>query len=1339
MGKKERTRLIKLVVSLSEQLGVTVPNKRSGGEALWKKRADKLTKKLKKRDEEQEEEEEDFGIADLFSGVSELSRKVSADRLRILIQQASKKVQAIPLINSRSTKIELATELARLSKISNSITNLAAAEEKSIADIRNNEERELMDLFDNPAQSILNRTEVLLPTLSDDRIADHIELWEAGDPLPRYHVIVRMGDEHRVLTATGLRGIKSNRDDEIFDLQGSDADFNEAFVLHDREDGFGISLIAVPTKARKTGQWFPYYNRTPMDLTRYDIHVGLLQLLQVYENEGNCLFKALVNSGEDEYETKEVMKYCNLGSVSTVSLKAIAELRNFMVKLIVLTKTDGKYVAKTRYYNKVDGVRRTIHLGLCEGHYFLIEKTIYTVYYVSNWMDMGDIEDAENVVGFKDGKPIRKNRLDEKMRSDKLIVRLLEEGKHFEKIPIDHIMMLPRRQKIKDIGLASLEGLDELNCLPIIARTEEGGYKRGRSVYDTFKEYVDSFAVVEDDKRGPVVHFDFETSTRRRADDAEEDEIEFHEPYMLCYCIVDQGVVNPIRTINGDDCGRKFLNALHKYEPIGYVAEYYDIKSKYSKAIKARPSRLLNPCKYENGADPKYSKEIKASPPRLINHAAIKKNGKLINRKKFTLYAHNLRYDVQFLVRHMQVRSEMSTGTKTKALEGNFFGTELRFKDSYVLIAKKLSDFPKMFGLDNCDKEIMPYNAYHTENLRKKRITMTEAEDKITIIKSLNYKEYMKLIKKYPSAKYRDRKERVKFANKMQKEEFRKLAESCGAIVQEITYVQLIHHIPLAVDLDLIDLGEDSEDEDEYEEEVKGEDMLDLMKYSEFYCKRDVEILMKGMEKFREWMGSITKIDIDNMVSIPQLIHQYAINSKVYDGCYKVNGIVREFIQMTIVGGRVMCRNNKMQRVLKALQDFDAVSLYPSAMFRMGGCPMGKPKLIKDFDSILHKKDVSYFIKCKIGKIHKKRSFPNLSRFNGESRDFSNNIEGDIMYLNNIDVQDLLKFQGANVEFIEGIYFDGGINKRMGPFIQGIFNERLKAKKELNPIQECFKLLMNSMYGKTIQKAIETKFIYKSDTIREGAKDKEGELETMSDFAKYLSLNQHIIESYSYIKRSWGTLVRIKVRKPVIDHYSLVHIGSLILSMSKRIMSEVMCLAEDFGINIYYQDTDSMHIDADKINDLSILYYGLYGRDLIGKNMGQFHSDFDFKSHKSYPPISTQLIAISKKLYCDKIRVVDPEWDGKGEVPYEYTYHCRAKGTPSRAILDYCHEKDMTPIDMYQNIYDGDSISLELKDYCLFQVHANFRTSNTKSFVRTICSKETRKLNKELKKKRKKN
>ena len=37
-------------------------------------------------------------------------------------------------------------------------------------------------------------------------------------------------------------------------------------------------------------------------------------------------------------------------------------------------------------------------------------------------------------------------------------------------------------------------------------------------------------------------------------------------------------------------------------------------------------------------------------------------------------------------------------------------------------------------------------------------------------------------------------------------------------------------------------------------------------------------------------------------------------------------------------------------------------------------------------------------------------------------------------------------------------------------------------------------------------------------------------------------------------------------------------LGIGILSMSKRIMNEVICLVEDLNIKIFYQDTDSMHL-----------------------------------------------------------------------------------------------------------------------------------------------------------------
>ena len=85
-----------------------------------------------------------------------------------------------------------------------------------------------------------------------------------------------------------------------------------------------------------------------------------------------------------------------------------------------------------------------------------------------------------------------------------------------------------------------------------------------------------------------------------------------------------------------------------------------------------------------------------------------------------------------------------------------------------------------------------------------------------------------------------------------------------------------------------------------------------------------------------------------------------------------------------------------------------------------------------------------------------------------------------------------------------------------------------------------------------------------------------------------------------------------KLQKATLNQFNNCLFGVTVLSISKRIMNEVMCLAEDLGINIYYQDTDSMHIEHDKLSLLSERFKEIHKRELIGENiMGCFHNDFD--------------------------------------------------------------------------------------------------------------------------------
>ena len=110
------------------------------------------------------------------------------------------------------------------------------------------------------------------------------------------------------------------------------------------------------------------------------------------------------------------------------------------------------------------------------------------------------------------------------------------------------------------------------------------------------------------------------------------------------------------------------------------------------------------------------------------------------------------------------------------------------------------------------------------------------------------------------------------------------------------------------------------------------------------------------------------------------------------------------------------------------------------------------------------------------------------------------------------------------------------------------------------------KLLMNSMYGKTMTKPIDT------DNIIKYSQD---------DFEKDVSLNYNYIDSVLEINGRYY----IKTVKPVTSHYNYVYAGVEIVSMSKRIMNKVFEVSNDCGVKTYYQDTDSIHLNYDDVDE----------------------------------------------------------------------------------------------------------------------------------------------------------
>lgn len=496
--------------------------------------------------------------------------------------------------------------------------------------------------------------------------------------------------------------------------------------------------------------------------------------------------------------------------------------------------------------------------------------------------------------------------------------------------------------------------------------------------------------------------------------------------------------------------------------------------------------------------------------------------------------------------------------------------------------------------------------------------------------------------------------------------------------------------------------------------DVNGIKKINILKYAGEYCYMDCITLKDGYNKFYKLVKDATGQNIKDYISLASMADDYLVSQGCYKNTMMLSGIPRHFIQNCVVGGRTMTAQNKKWKIgvdkdgKNEISDFDAVSLYGSSMNRMDGFLNGCPKVIENFEP--NKYD-GYFIYIKILKVGKHYNFPCASIMTDQNiRHFTNDLVGKCIYMDKVGLEDLIKFQDVEYEFIKGYYFNNGRNDKIKETMKHLFNQRLKYKKEKNPIQMVFKELMNSSYGKSFMKPIDTEKIYinKKDILN------------------------HVKYHYNNIKEI--TLMfdeknyKCEMIKSIDTHFNSVHIGVEILSMSKRIMYEVMTLAEDNKFPIYITDTDSMHINTDCVEPLGKLFNEKYGRELIGKDMGQFHTDFDLDGAETEIK-SIDCVFLGKKCYVDKLHSNDK--DGNDI----YGHHIRMKGIPNDCIkhkADTEYNGDIIQIykDLYNNTYTGtgdteinneDGLSFNLLA-CRpkFEYHKNMTISSKKKFMRKV-------------------
>lgn len=676
------------------------------------------------------------------------------------------------------------------------------------------------------------------------------------------------------------------------------------------------------------------------------------------------------------------------------------------------------------------------------------------------------------------------------------------------------------------------------------------------------------------------------------------------------------------------------------------------------------------------------------------------------------MVAHNCGFDFRCICNVLNVKDVIQKNNSLICADATYKGINLKFKDSNMLINSPLSKFGSMFSLP-MEKEVFPYDMVNEYTI--KNFPTLKKLSKSQHLQGDNYNIFVKNAKKW----------------------------NC------------------------------------YITDNK-EPQINLLTYSGEYCMRDVIVLKNGYEKFGELMKEITKdkddetgetgFDINNFYSIASLSQEHLIKQGCYEGVYQISGVVQQFIQKCVVGGRCMVANNQKVHIKDKVADYDKVSLYPNAMSRMGGFNNGEfikgylkgvPKLFNN-DIDLNKVD-GYFVKIKVLSVNHKYHIPCMSKVNDKSgiREWTNNMVGEICYVDKTTLEDWVNFHKITYEVIEGYYFDSGRNDTVCKVITDIFNKRVEYKKQGNPIQNLYKLIMNTGYGKTIIKPIDTDDEYINNdkvcitefhmdiahksfdiwgcgndrntiiNLNKASKEKgfgldyfynkhtnKIEIKNNSSFRyeAMSAVDKFINNHYDNIKEVNlcldGRRTMIKLIKPINEHFNIPQVGVEILSYSKRIMFEPMTLAEDNDIKLFYTDTDSIHLlynDVDKINKL---FKEKYGYELTGEQFNQFHIDFEMKGCKDV--FSTEFIGLSKKVYVDKLQGTDKK---TGEIKTDY--HMRMKGVSEGAILNRVNIPTQeynfhnNPIELYNYLKDKDNkVVFDLAKTCYENEEGNFEECN---------------------------
>lgn len=649
---------------------------------------------------------------------------------------------------------------------------------------------------------------------------------------------------------------------------------------------------------------------------------------------------------------------------------------------------------------------------------------------------------------------------------------------------------------------------------------------------------------------------------------------------------------------------------------------YADCESYVSDDVEFHQLQLLGVCEDTNDnvtifnvCDPVYEKNQnnEVSKEQLLVYDFLKLitgNG----RHNALCYFHNLKYDYMGLLEpYLNIKDRCEKDGQVYNVICIYKGKEIELRDSYKIVPIALNKFGKEFNLPKeiRKKEAISYEYYTREN-NEQRIK---------------------------TRKYRD------------------LLSSKNKVIFGEAVRQCSSYDPI-------------------------EKTFNPMTYYKEYLRLDCIVLKKGIQKFNTLIGEITenKMDVYECLTISSLTDKYMIKKGAYKGVYEIKGNLRSYVAQAVYGGRVCCNNTKdaqgnfkyKKKLLEGkFSDYDGCSLYPSAinrLCRLKGLPLGKAKRFEKLEFNTWKDKHYSVMTVKINKVNKIQQMPFIAYKNEKigSISYTNTPPPEAVIIDSITLEDYIKFHDIEYQILDGVYWNEGGNKKMGEIIRRLYDARLGFKKTNKALANAIKLMLNSAFGKTIMKKTTTeKKIVKTENKSYDKKTKKWIKSNKTDFESYVYNNFNTIKNYRKINGSSYEIEKIKSD----NSFNRGHIGCAILSTSKRIMNEVFDIANDNKLPIYYTDTDSLHMNYDDVSTLEDKYRERYGRDLNGKQLEQFHTDFSMtdengnsRQGKDEEIYATKSIFLGKKSYLDVLESKDDQGNIiKG-------YHIRLKGITKEGL-----------------------------------------------------------------------